>query len=763
MSPGPTTPAETGSTPLGGLGSDEPVGPPAPTRSWSRSRLGRLVAGPAGRARAVAVALVGAAVVFGLVELWAEHVPVAYLNDSALHAQMARYALGQMRAGHVPLEGWYPFLNLGSPLFLHYQNLGETLVGLVGWAVGPNTAYAWSVYLLLALWPIPVYWSARVLGWDRFAASGAAVVAPFLVSVPSIGYEQGAYVFLGYGVFAQLCAMWLLPLAWAYSFRAVSTGRHRLAAVLLVAATSVFHFFTGYLAFVAVVLWPFLRPSELGVRLRRAVGVLAAALGAIAWVVVPLLVERPWTSVNQLLLHTASANSYGAGRILGWLVTGRLLDAGRWPVVTVLTAVGLWRCLVRWRSSERARALVVAWAVLLLLYFGRPTLGPLVDAIPGHEDLFLRRFEMGFQLACLFLAGVGGASIVGLVGRARRRLAAGLTGAGHRVLASRTVRAVGGIGLVVVALSPAWTQLASYDAADAAAVRAQHVADATAGAEVNTLVAAAEQLGGGRIYAGMPTNWGARFLVGDVQVYKYLAADNADEVGFTLRTASLASDPEAYFEDTNPADYAIFGVRYLILPAGMHPPVPARELLVEGPYVLYEVRRWGYFQVADAIAPVTANRSDLGTAMAPFVRSGLAAEGRYPTVAFGGLPAGPSTPAAGTTSAPPGRVISSRADLLAGRATATVRAAHAAVVVLKVSYNPRWTATVDGQPVATEMLAPALVGVPVPAGTHVIAFRYRPISYYPELLAVGLVSLVLAAAWERIASGLRRRRRPRPT
>jgi hypothetical protein len=40
------------------------------------------------------------------------------------------------------------------------------------------------------------------------------------------------------------------------------------------------------------------------------------------------------------------------------------------------------------------------------------------------------------------------------------------------------------------------------------------------------------------------------------------------------------------------------------------------------------------------------------------------------------------------------------------------------------------------------MLAPSFVGVPVPAGTHLVVFKYRPRSSYPALFALGAFVLL---------------------
>ena len=67
--------------------------------------------------------LVAGVVAWNVVNLRAETLAVPYLDDSSLHEQMVRFATGQLEAGHLPLTGWFPYLGLGSPQFLHYQSL----------------------------------------------------------------------------------------------------------------------------------------------------------------------------------------------------------------------------------------------------------------------------------------------------------------------------------------------------------------------------------------------------------------------------------------------------------------------------------------------------------------------------------------------------------------------------------------------------------------------------------------------------------------
>jgi hypothetical protein len=680
--------------------------------------------------------LVAAAVGWNLVSLRALTLRVAYLNDSSLHEQMVRFATAQLRAGHLPLTSWFPYLGEGSPQFLHYQSLPAILTGALGLLIGPDAAFGWSLYLLLSLWPISVYLSARAFGAGRPAAAASAAMAPFLVSVTGVGYEQHAYVWTGFGVWTQLWAQWTLPLAWGYSWRAIRDGRGYFRAVLLTALTVALHFETGYLALSVLLVWPLAAGRPLVARLRRASVLLGGSLLAAAWVIVPLLEQRRWAAVNEPLHGTGLVNGYGARRVLDWLASGQLLDHGRLPVVTVFAALGLGLAWLAWSSDADARALLIALAVCLAFAFGRTTFGSLVDLIPGSADLFFRRFMMGVQLAALLLAGRG---------------AAWLAARCVRLLTARVPRWPPGLSpaavlvAAVAVLAPAWLALGDNDRQDGAAVAAQRRADDTEGADVDRLVAVIERDGGGRTYAGMPSNWGQNFTVGTVPVFKYLESRDVDEVGYTLRTASLMSAPEYDFDQRNPGDYQLFGIHYLILPAGSRPPVPAALKLRAGPYSLWTLPDAGYVQAGQIVGEITANRTNVGTRSVSLLRSGLGAHGAYLSVSYGSDGGEDGRQPTVASRSPAGAARAQRADLDDGEAAATVRMRRSGIAVLSASYDPGWTATVNGRRQPTRMVAPALVAVDAPAGTDHIVFRFHGDDNYPALLALSGLTLAIIA------------------
>ncbi len=290
------------------------------------------------------------------------------------------------------------------------------------------------------------------------------------------------------------------------------------------------------------------------------------------------------------------------------------------------------------------------------------------------------------------------------------------------------------------------------------AIRTQQVGDRVDGAQLAPLLERIRQGGGGRTYAGLPDNWGATFTVGAVPVYQYLESQDIDEVGYTLRTASLMTDPEYWFDQTNPGDYTVFGVRYLLLPTTASPPVPARRIMVRGRYSLWEVASVGYVHIDDAVGTVTEDRSNVGLRSIAYLHSTLPEEGRAPIVRWSSGGANVATrPSVGVASGPAGTVLTEDARLDEGAVSAVVRMARPGLVVLASSYDPGWRVTVDAAPAATVMVAPAVVGVRVAPGVHRVVFRYAGFGTYPLLIAIFpavVIGLGLVDLWRRRARGL---------
>jgi hypothetical protein len=687
--------------------------------------------------------VVGVAVLFNLWVLRAETIPVRYPNDAAVHRSMVQWAADRIEEGHLPFDGWYPDLALGSSRFHHYQSLPHVLTGAVATLIGSERAVAWSLYLLLSFWPFAVYLGGRLLGWDRWPCALAGLASPLIVSQPGLGYEYGSYIWRGYGTWTQLWGAWLLPLAWGFSWRAVDERRTYWAAALVLALTVAVHLITGYLALLSLGVFVLVRPKDVLRRLGRAALIGFGSLLIAAWVVWPLLADRMWTVQDEFSRGKPFYDSFGASQVMRWLVSGEIFDRWRFPVLTILFAVGLVVGIWRFRREPRARALLGLALLSLLLFFGRSSLGPVVKLLPGMGDVFMRRFVFGVHLAGLYLIGLGTLRVLQLVHAVADRIR-------RRPIAVPVLAAAAGL-LTIGALAPAWIERSRFAGLSGTWIHEQQDWDRTDGADAAALIAKAQRMGPGRFYAGMRSNWGPAYKVGQVPMYAVLLSESVEGVGFTRPTWSLSSPIEFRFSDVNPTDYDLFEVRYVIMPDGRTPPGEATRVATRGRHVLWEMPTGGYVEVVDVLPPIVADRTNLGIQVSDWLHSPDVAEGRHPAIAFEGQPAAPTTVAKGS----PGHVFYQSTDLREGRSVARVRMRRTAAVLLKTSFDPRWQVTIDGRAAEPWMIAPSYVGVVVTPGTHRIVFQYEPFPRYDVMFLIGALTL---AAFVVVPRVLRRRR-----
>jgi Family of unknown function (DUF6541) len=708
-------------------------------------------AGPSPRSRWPLVA-VGAVVLFNLIVLRAEARPVDNLNDASIHRSMIAWANDRIEEGHLPLDGWYPDLSLGSSRFHHYQSLPHVLGGYLAVATGPDLALSWTLYLGMALWPIAVYAGGRLLGWGPWVSAIAAVCSPLVASQATLGYEWGSYTWRGYGTWAQLWGMWLLPFAWGLSWRSVSRGRSYWLTALVLALAIACHLLTGYLALLSLGVFVVVKWRGILRRIGRAALVGIASLLVGAWVVVPLVADRVWTVNDEFSRGKVFYDSFGAKQIMTWFASGELFDRGRLPMVTILVAAGIVTAAWRFRRDERARALLGLFVLSLVLFFGRTTWGSLLRLLPGSGDLFLRRFISGVHLAGLYLAGVGAVRLGQIALGWLRRI--------RQVRASPAVAGFIAACAAFAFLAPAIGERATWANTGGRWIGEQAVADAADGADVSELIAMARERGPGRFYGGLRSNWGSQYVVGQVPMYAVLLNHSLEHVGFTRPTWSLSSPVEYRFNDRNPAHYDLFAVRYLILEEDRSPPANAERIAQRGRHVLWEVPSADYVDLVDVLPPNEAERTNLGLSVADWLGSEQVGLGLHPGIEFEGHPAPEPTLGAGERpEEPPGTVVDQEVDLRDGFARATVVADRPSFVMLKTSFDPRWQVTLDGDPVDPEMIAPSFVGRSVPPGEHVLTFVYEPFPRYDVLLLVG--ALTLFGLWF-VPGWLRRRRGARP-
>lgn len=662
--------------------------------------------------------------------------PLPNVNDDAEHVLFIQQAADAWARGEDPLDFWVPQVELGFPQFLYYQNLAHLVVVALGkltfGLVPLRTLFDVVRYVLLVAFPLTVFWSMRRLGFsDVAAAIGAA--AGSLLSSGRYGFEYDSYVWRGLGVYTQIFGMHLSFIALATLHRVATRGTGVVIAALACAALALSHLIYAYMtAITAVVLLLFglTRANALSRVLRfGAVGALAAVIGAYMWV--PFFAQAGYLNVSPYL-DRAKYDSFGAPTILGWLVSGDLLDHGRLPVLTALLAVGIAAALVK-----RTRLLVLTlalFALWLVLYFGRPTLGPLADLLPLHEGLLFHRFIGGVDLFAILLIGAGGAYLWELA---------------RAELTPRRLAAVAAATAILFA--PVLVERWSYYADNTAWMRISQAA-MDADTDARTVLNALAAQPPGRAYAGLRSNWGSSLNFGipfnSVRMYNLLTFERLDALAPPYRGASLNSDLLFDFNDQDPAHYRLFGVQYVIAPPSAALVAGLVPIASTPKYVLYRAPGGGYAEYAAVIRTETpASQLDLFERARAWLRGGAATSWEFARYVY--RQARPVDAPVPISDCPRqtisyARAQSSRFDVLAS-------CTEDSAMVIKATYHPNWHVTVDGREVPTFMVAPSYLGFAVTAGQHFITAEYRSAPLKDPLFGVGAVTLVacLGYSWRR--------------
>jgi hypothetical protein len=703
----------------------------------------------------IPLAMVLFAVAYNFYSLYPEvGIQVLDLNDRVLHLAALDRASIALDLGTGFTDPWLDSIGMGYPLFHHYQHLPYLAPALVQ-AISMESfelsdRLIWTNYLLLALFPIPVYWGMRRFGFGRFPAALGSLIAPLIATNGLFGLEFGSYIWRGQGLYTQLWGTFLLPPALALGYGVLRQGRGYFWATLLLGATMMSHLLLGYIAFLAMSvlsLIPAMGAWTSGVTLpevRRRImrlALLSALVFAVtSYFIAPFLIDSSY--LNRSVWEVASKyDIYGYELVLGTLLKGDLFDFGRLPVVTILAAVGLAVCFRRWKD-ERFRAPVAIFVLFLLLYFGRPTWGPLLNLLPMGQDLHLHRFIAGVHLGGIFLVGIG------------------LSLSWQWALSRSNLRAlVVPAVITVLVLVPVYIERGSYLAQNGRWMDESRQAFQQEQQDIDGLLEKLAALPPGRVYAGLAGNWGSEYRVGAVPMYAVLSGPGLDMLGYLYHALSLNGDIQVLFDETLFEQYNLFNVRYVVAPADRDFPEFVQPLQEFGRHRLYEVATTGYFDLVGSELSFRGEKKGFYPAASTWLASGLPGVKHHPSIKFQGE-SGDAEPAFLLSNA---ENVIGQAQTPAGPARghvyaeasgsniylAEVSVERESVLMLKSTYHPNWHAYVDDMEVKTVMLMPSYIGVKLAPGDHAVRMEYRPRPLRGILLVASLFVLALIALVER--------------
>ncbi|MFH1140653.1 MAG: hypothetical protein V1724_03050 [Chloroflexota bacterium] len=697
-----------------------------------------------------ALVLLFAAIAFNLYTLLPElTIPTPNLNDGVLHLTLIQSASQALSHGENLTDFWVPYFNLGYPVFHYYQHLPHIAIALLHIFTFKLFSLVFlfnlSQYLLLSLYPLAIYWAMRRFGFGRLP-SGLAGLASSLLSTDGLyGLEYGSYVWRGFGLYTQLWAMLLLPLCLAQLYVTTREGKGYFLSILLLAATLLSHVIYGYIAILSAVLFLFLQPHprEVLQQGKRLAIVLTALVLVVSYFTVPLLLDRDFLNRSVWEL-TSKYDSLGHVFVLKTLLSGNLLDFGRLPSLSLLLLVGLAVAVFRYKD-EKHRAIIVLFVAGLLLYFGRPTWGVLLNLLPMSRDLPLHRLIGGVHLGATFLIGVGFAALWEFA-QGKPRL--------WRFAVLPLV--------ALLLLAPIYKERFDYLAANSRWMEENSRWFAKEQKDLDSLLAALQSLPPGRVYSGLGGNWGKDYRVGYVPMYALYPGAGIDSLGYLYHALSLNADIQVNFDETRSDQYELFNVRYVVLPTDRTPPAFLTRMDQFGRHVLYQAPASGYFELVDSDIALVGDKADWYKANLQWLQSPLPASKQHPSIFFslgkvqatypatllmGQVDANTLAASVPVAQRPPAGAVQlegSQGDTY----LALANVERQSYLMLKVTFHPNWQAWVDGMPVKTVMLSPSYVGIRLDKGVHQVVLQYKPGPMRSYLLLLGLLTLPLVALAE---------------
>jgi hypothetical protein len=484
--------------------------------------------------------------------LWSPQLVIGMhdLNDGVLHWTIIR----EMATAANPLDFWSHTIAMGQPITRYYQIGAHALVVALWYAMAKLIPLQvvfqivrWAAIFLL---PLSVYGAARMLRMKSGEAVAAAALS-CLVSADSWGLDPSAYVWGGYGLFAQSVANHMLLGAVGLGWITLNE-RPRLWPwlALLMAALAWTCFLWAWAAGICLILMVIVTKQW-----RRA-WLVAAALVAAIWTIIPKAAS--WAIDGGLL---APVRWGFDGR--EWMVDGRgiaeatrfirgvSLDVGHPPILTLLAVAGV---AIAWRRRTTLHLFLIG-GLCLFIYesFGRAFWGKWATLLLIGDSWQIHRVIGVVQIFAVLLGGVALAALSGVAARHSSRAA--------------------GVALCVLVLSPAINCTVAFARTNARWGATSLVKyQAQSGEFAQALAIARDR--GGRVYAGFPApgQWGRTMTVGDVPVYSALTAEGIPSVGIEFVGFLRVNDSSYAFKEVVETDYIDYDVRTVIAPPSWVPP-----------------------------------------------------------------------------------------------------------------------------------------------------------------------------------------------
>ncbi len=533
------------------------------------------------------------------------------------------------------LDSWNERWAEGFALSSYYAHIPQAVLGFFG-------GFKFFVVvrtLMIILLPLMFYWGGVILGLPLLFNLILALFSQAIFTNGLYGIDLSSFVWRGWGLSAQLMAVFFMPVAFAYTIDYFEHKRNLGKAILFNFLVAQCHFgmfslmLLGYpLYLISLVIsternvWrnlftggvkgiPRLLESPLGMTVKRIVLFTVLTLFSLSYFIVPFFLQSQYRNFS-VWDPIWKFDSWGAKQSIIWFLNGDLFDFNRLPIITICVLLGLFVGLAEKRKIFNY--LSILFTIFMVLFFGRTSLGKLIDIIPGFSEFHLHRIIVMVQFVGLFL----GAWFLYRVFIVIPNLFPDLTQSfwlvqnrfwsrsapqndekKDRTFQQNKLVHILKIGifvfLILLLIIYLEKPLIAYMKDNATWIERSNKAyqmDLSAYEKVKAKLNSVPRT---QVYVGKPGNWGRNFTVGEVPLYMNLSRDGYPVIGFLPESWSPNSDPEQFFDENKKEFYDLYNVGFSVLPDNIKPPHFAKLVLKEGKYALYKIDTGGSAQRTD--------------------------------------------------------------------------------------------------------------------------------------------------------------------
>ena len=628
------------------------------------------------------------------------------------------------------------------------------LTSLIAKAVSLYQYYNWTKYLLLALFPLPVFLALRIAGFAPLASAVVALFASHYSTDGLYGIDPPSFLWRGYGLTSQLYAMTFMPLSLAFAYKSMKTpkiiNKNSLLAILFLVLTTAGHLGMGIISILFI--FPFifldLHKRLLIDRAKKLLFIVFSLIFILSYWIVPILLYNNYHIIS-FWDPLWKFDSYGWYEVVKQFLSGQTFDWQRTPLITFLTLLGFFVLLL----ETKLFVFALSFAAMMLLYFGRTTWGGAIDLIPGLSDFHLHRFIVGIHIASLFLLAASFNWFLQVFENFVRTIKKRLPRLETEFPQIKYLSLALFLSFFAVIFYFSLQQTLKYNSLNSRWIGEANTAYRYDEKNFQQLISYLKTLPPARIYAGRPGNWGHDFRLGSSQIYMLLSVVGLDITQFLPETWSMMSENDQNFDERVLADYDLLNTRYIVSPKFNDFPKEAKLAKEFGPFKVYSVPTGGWFDVVSSPMFVETDKTNFINLVHLWHRSYPRTWKMHPLISVDKNPVIPDGmerrlkmvdevtyrengeeknifagfPFVFPQATPSGKIISEKVEKQSYSATVEVPAnCRNCLIMFKMSYHPNWRTYLDGTETEKFAVFPYYVAVPASPGRHTIEVVHRP-------------------------------------